>query len=190
MAICTSFSDPTPGRLTVHTSGARPVGSARHEGKVIWESDIDTTELWDSYDWAVINEPTNDYVVGFTNVTVGNGTTIGKFHRSDGFIDAYVKFTLGSTSAVTGNIEISMPRIMTSGLTISSSVQFIDASPLTVYMGGTHNVGTNTIRLFSAQASASASLPFLATSATAPFTWAVSDSFEVYVRYKMDTRYL
>jgi hypothetical protein len=46
----------------------------------------------------------------FTNFTVGNGTVAGKWRRiADKMIFLRAQFTMGSTSAVTGNLGLTIP---------------------------------------------------------------------------------
>ena len=121
-------------------------------------------------------------------VTVGNGTKTAYYCRVNNFVHFYGKFTLGSTSAITGAVQLSLPINMDAFMVAEAQpfglVYFRDASAGTNYLGDCISVGVaNTI--YSSVWSASGTYTQRGnTSATIPFTWAVSDEIKWNLYYK------
>lgn len=104
------------------------------------------------------------------NVTEGNGTWNAKYCQIGKTVFFRAAFTLGSTSVISGRINITLPVTAKTG-TNAFVAQYIKASPLSTYTGfGSYSsttdvpmmtIGTNGINT--------------STSATNPFTWASGD---------------
>lgn len=78
------------------------------------------------------------YTPGYGNLTIGDGVPAGEYMLTNsGLIKVFTRFQFGSTSAVTGNVQVGAP----SGFTLSTSLlQFCefkvwDASTSTLYHG-------------------------------------------------------
>ena len=84
-----------------------------------------------------IGEAMTAYTPTVANFTTGNGTITGSFTRINKMIFATVKITLGSTSAITGNITITNPVTGTagSGSLVSGGGFYFDASTSETYVG-------------------------------------------------------
>jgi len=132
-----------------------------------------------------------DYSTSMTfpgGVTVGNGTKTAFYCRVNNFVHFYGKFTLGSTSAITGPIQLGLPINCDSFMVATGQpfglVYYQDASAGTLVPSDAISVGvattvytsvTNTAGTYASRANASA---------TVPFTWAVSDTFFWNLYYK------
>jgi len=118
-----------------------------------------------------------DYTPTYTNFTLGNGTVTARYARVQDIVVFYVRVVLGSTSSVTGQIQVSLPVTSSSNLTRQSSmVNFLDAGTAN-FTGVATWLSTTTVALNAILASgtyASATT----TSSTIPFTWTTSDEFE------------
>ena len=118
-----------------------------------------------------------DYTPTYTNFTLGNGTVTARYARVQDIVVFYLRVVLGSTSSVTGQIQVSLPVTSSSNLTRQSSmVNFLDAGTAN-FTGvatwlSTTTVGLNAILASGTYASATT------TSSTIPFTWTTSDEFE------------
>ena len=174
------------GGTQICTSATRPSGSSLGSGLEIWETDTNRLLRYDGTGWIIMAEPPVAYTPTLTNLTLGNGTLDYKYHRSDGWIDYYGRFTLGSTSAVTGLPTISIPVASVSQVSLVYTSQFND-SGATVYPAWASINGT-TLQMYALNASGTY-LSVAVPSATVPFTWTTADSIDFGLRYQMTTRY-
>jgi hypothetical protein len=132
------------------------------------------------------------YTPTYAGLTVGNGTIVAKYARVNDFVHVYFSFILGSTSAVTGTIFVTVPVNIDADM-ISSAVggadwvlgncSFTDVSAGSYFFGyASSNIATQ-LRLNitnTASTYAGKSSP----SATVPFTWTTGDSLRFSVIYK------
>lgn len=101
-------------RPGVCTSSTRP--ASPFEGQVIYETDTDKIMSYSGSAWQFVSVPQttepaaySSHTVTWTNVTVGNGTLTARWTQINKKVHYYGKFTLGSTSSVTGQIGIDLP---------------------------------------------------------------------------------
>jgi len=131
--------------------------------------------------WAVpaIGTYTN-YTPTISGLTQGNGTLIARYAQSGKTVVGQVKFTLGSTSSITGGIVVSLP------VTVSGAVQatgnlvdnFAAAYPLGYETAGTSDMYLRAINTSGTYAG------YTNTSSTVPFTWGNTDYFEFFFIYQ------
>lgn len=148
----------------------------------------------------VVGDGTNSQVVGlgewktwtptWTNLTVGNGTQISKYTQIGKTVHYYIKFTLGSTSAVTGASNFTLPitpifttlavdpifghcnlRDVTAGAT-GSFVGFARSAGSDAVFIGVNSVGTGNYIINGAL------------NTTVPFTWAADDVITIFGTYE------
>ena len=185
---CGQYTESAAGRIRVVTSGTRPTGVDRYVGQRIFESDTGRELLYDGTGWVIMSEPTQTYTPALTNVTLGNGTNSGQYHRSDGYVDFATQLVLGSTSAITGAVAIGLP-INAGGLTGGNAMPaqclLFDAS-VGLVLGVALVNGTTAVypSYLSSLAGAATSV-----NTTTPFTWANGDAIWIKGRYRMTTRY-
>ena len=114
-----------------------------------------------------------------SGVTIGNGVGTGAYCQVNDFVHVYGIFTLGSTSAVTGSINVDVPVNINTGMSstnmIHGLVNLFDASTAARVAGGTLYNGTATSVALRAQTANGTYVDNAATSATVPFTWTTSD---------------
>jgi hypothetical protein len=121
-------------------------------------------------------------------VTVGNGTKTAYYCRVNNFVHFYGKFTLGSTSAITGAIQLGLPINCDSFMVATGQpfgfVYYQDASAGTLVTADAISVGVaNTV--YTSVANVAGTYPSrVNVSASIPFTWAVSDTFFWNLYYK------
>lgn len=122
------------------------------------------------------------YTPTVTNGSVGNGTIHGFFRREGTTLHLRIRFTLGSTSTITGALTISLP----SGVTAVAETDGFQLLPAilrdtgtTVYHGiGQVTSGATSITMY-AQGASGTFLTQNAISGTVPHTWASTDVITV-----------
>jgi hypothetical protein len=121
-------------------------------------------------------------------VTVGNGTKTAYYARVNNFVHFYGKFTLGSTSAITGAIQLGLPINMDSFMIATGQpfglVYYQDASAGTLVPADAISVGVANTVYTSLWNTAGTFASRVNVSAGNPFTWAVSDTFFWNLYYK------
>lgn len=129
------------------------------------------------------------WVPTLTGLTLGNGARTAVYSRTGRTIHYYLKVVFGSTSAVTGAVQFTLPVAPSAGRTANadmpSTVQFLDFG--TAQFGGTTvwaSGSTLDIKVWSA---AGTYLVTANLSATIPFTWAISDVVIVTGTYESAT---
>lgn len=122
----------------------------------------------------------SSYTPTWTNLTVGNGTLVAKVARVNNLVHVLGYLTFGSTTVVTGDIDMSVPINMS---TVYSGVfgqpgafmHYFDVSSGTYFIGGVQSVGSSTVVRLRVYNASTAYVAFLSMSATVPFTWATGD---------------
>ena len=161
------------------------------EGMFAYTTDTNTLWLYDGAAWvAAINASSLNGVGSVTpftptwnvNLTVGNGTQSFNYVRVNNLVFISGKFTLGSTSAVLGNISFSTPITSTNqaGITAVGDAFLVDT-------GGGNLLGfvaylSNEFFIQTYVVSATYPQP-VGFAATTPFTWSTGDSFSVNIVY-------
>jgi hypothetical protein len=131
------------------------------------------------------------YTPTYSGFTLGNGTVTAKYCKINDFYHSIGSIVLGSTSAITGNLGISMdanadamyytPTIWAMEM---GTATLIDTSAGAVYYGVVAGANNATVmQLFSQAANATYVGRGLVNGST-PFTWAVSDEIKWNVYYK------
>ena len=114
-----------------------------------------------------------------SGVTIGNGVVTGAYCRVNNFVHLYGKFTLGSTSAVTGSVVFNLPVNVNGTMAIDSmlygTVQFKDVSANGNYPGVASFSGNSSSTAFRVQLANGTFLSQTAATTTFPFTWATGD---------------
>jgi hypothetical protein len=129
------------------------------------------------------------YTPSFSSgVTIGDGVGSGAYCRVNDFVHVYGVFTLGSTSAVTGNIDVDIPVQLNAGMRVINSVygfvNLFDTSTSGRFDGGTLYNGTATSITLRVQTASGTYVTSAALSATVPFTWAVDDKIQWNLYYR------
>ena len=126
----------------------------------------------------------------FANLTVGNGTSSARFSRVNNVVNYYGYFILGSTSAVTGAVNITLPvtaNAIYAGINgiPMGDLEMFDTSASTWYKGEVFSIGSTTVtrtRIWTV--SGTNIVNNSSSSATAPMTWATGDQFLWNIRYE------
>ena len=124
---------------------------------------------------------TTAFTPTLTNITLGNGTLSARHVLINNFVHYEGKISFGSTTAITGTPEISLPFTATQGFQVTGNVVYADSGVAT-YMGFPLSISTTTAVLF-IQNFATAYGSEVAVSATVPFVWGVNDSITWSFKY-------
>lgn len=182
---CVTTSTPYGFALVVSSTTRPTTPPDLSMGRVIFEADTLRTLQYDGTGWVCMSEPAQTYTPSVTSgITVGNGTWTARFHRSDGWADASIVFTLGTTSAITGRIVIGLPY---TGFNVIAVGGTFNDTGLVEYPTKAAS-DSNNIYLDAIDASLTYA-KYAFTSATIPFTWGSTDVILAWARYQMASRY-
>jgi hypothetical protein len=122
------------------------------------------------------------YTPTFTNFTLGNGTVDAQYIEIGKFVFVYGLVILGSTSSVTGQIQVSLP---VTSATMTRQQQFATFTDTgTGNFTGNTSWGTTTLITLNALKTDSTYLSAVNTSSTVPFTWTNTDQFAFGLMYE------
>lgn len=113
-----------------------------------------------------------DFTPSWTNLTVGNGTTIARYTQIGKMVHFYVQFTMGSTSAMGNGPYLTVPVTNRSGVMQSGHIGF----------ARNETIGPNYVLETHINSSGRVYLTVLGGNdftATYPFTWATNDWFAI-----------
>jgi len=126
----------------------------------------------------------------FANVTVGNGTSGARFSRVNNVVNYYGYFALGTTSAVTGIVNIDLPVAARAiygtinGLPMGD-LSYYDSSIATWFKGEVFSIGSTTsVRTRVWTTSGTNLIANNSANTTLPFTWATGDYFRFSAFYE------
>ena len=147
-------------------------------GDVLTAADLNAIGTW------------TDYTATFGGITAGNGTVnYSHYVQLNNLVIAKAQFTLGSTSSVTGLIDISLPVTASepSGepQVTSGYGRIFDSSTSSVYWCVPYIVSTTQARIY-VTATTSTYAYRANTSATVPMSWSTNDSIQAVVIYQVD----
>lgn len=127
------------------------------------------------------------WVPTWTNVTVGNGTVTAKYIQVGKTVIAKLTLQFGSTSAVSGDAQFTLPVTSTAVVTANSAVighaLYTDDSASNGSYGYVAHSST-TGGAFRVLGAAGTYLTLATTSSTVPFTWATSDVLNATLLYE------
>ena len=153
-----------------------------NEGMVTYIEANDHLTIYNGTAWIVFDTKTTTYTPTFTNFTLGNGViNHARYWKLGKIVYLVVDVTLGTTSAVTGQITISFPS------TAFGSAHNQGACEMSI--GGTTYVGSlrgssSTTFFLNALGVAGTYATRTATSATIPATWGSGSRFSVWTMYE------
>jgi hypothetical protein len=170
------FADATARDAAFGGTGEKTLA----EGQMCYlESPTETLQFYNGSAWitfggAYIDVSSTQTFSGFTK---GNATVLSKYTKIGDFVHFFGAVTLGSTSSITGSLDVVLPITAEGGFLYNPSASLVwDNSPGTLYPGITINVSTTSLRfvvlLVNGTYASNSDV-----SATVPFTWAVNDGF-------------
>jgi hypothetical protein len=154
------------------------------QGQLTYLLDVNRYESWSGSAWIQVITPGAwvAYTPTLTGFTLGNGTLIARFTRIGKTVHSVVEVILGSTSSVTGWLQVTVPLNVFSGSVPNMFVQFQEAGVATMPGFGLF-LGTRTVGLLAIQTAGTYGTQAVP-SATVPFTWGTGDKFTLAATYE------
>ena len=123
-----------------------------------------------------IGEATAAYTPTITNGALGNGTITGFFTRVNKLVFGSVKFALGSTSTITGQLQFSLPVTAStnSATLLIGPAYFYDNSTATTYDCRSYRLSTTNLSLFAENSSGIYGI-LVVVNATVPVAYGAGD---------------
>lgn len=113
-----------------------------------------------------------DYTPSFTNLTVGNGTLVGRYSQSGKTVKFKVSLVFGSTTSITASsaVRVSVPVTAASGRHVVAAYYLDSGARHWCAVGVIGDVSSTDVNLKSPDSVASGDV-----AQTAPFTWTTND---------------
>jgi len=164
--------------MTFSSSSARDtaLSGVLTEGMHTYQTDTDRVTVYDGAAWQVVSSPWAAYTPSLANASNGNGTLSFRY-RYAGFKTVQVRgsWLLGSTSSITGLVGFGYPDSVTPASIRSLGVAWLEDATSVDFIGSCQSASS--IFVYSPG--------ILPTSATSPFTWAVSDGITVDITFEI-----
>ena len=159
------------------------------EGMQVYQLDDDAKYVYTGSEWLAFDTKWQTYTPTLTNLTLGSGTSVGKYKRSGKDCEIDYVFTLGAGSAVGSNPEVTLPfNRVASGYgtdflqpAIGNAVIVDEASA--AYPGSVTTSQTK-FRMYAHTASGTYTT-LSAITATVPFTFGSTDQLGARFKYQM-----
>lgn len=172
---------------TVGYEANRPAATPANIGLHYFATDTLREWICDGTGWIIMFEPNQTWNPTFTNFTLGNGTIQAHYKRENGWCDIQGLCTLGSTSAMSGDLRISLPFNA-----LNDNVTYYKGHALQTGVNefpcfiASNVPNTFAIRSLNVAGTYAVQAPF---SASVPFTWTTGVQFFFAGRYPMASRY-
>ena len=161
-------ADDTPARLAVGTDGQVLTADSTAATGLAWATAGTPTYTWTTY------TPSN------LGITVGNGTQTARYVKIGKTVFLSYKFSLGSTSAVSGSVYVGTPS--TVGSASSCAVIITDAG--TANYAGTGWCANSDTSVLVRPIKTSTTYGELNDSLGSLFTWTTNDDFAFFITYE------
>lgn len=164
------------------TSATRP--GAPDPGQPIYETDTNRWLLWneDVSGWVIAFAPPAQFTPTWINVSVGNGSTSGRYSIANGLMHWSVRLSFGSTTSVSGTIGVQMPVGFTGNVTDGPNMGMWmandDSASAMRFAGASISASTANIadRIGGPQNAGGNNGVSLGWDAASPMTWTTTDS--------------
>lgn len=171
------------------TTAARDAAiTSPFEGQFAYSLADDSYYVYSGSAWIPYNITWKSYTPTINNVTLGSGYTLSASYCQIGkLVQVNFYFALGSTSAVTGDVNFSLPLNQASSNRSGSAgvATVVDASPATRYAGTVLLSGTPGYAFIRVMNASGTYVTNTALSSSIPIaTWATSDSISANVIYE------
>lgn len=139
-----------------------------------------------------IEQEWQDWTPTWTNLTVGNGTTTAKYTQIGKTVHYYIKFTLGSTSAIGSPPKYTLPitpilsTIAVDPILGHCSLRDVTAGGAGSFVGYARAAGSGEAFIGVNILGAGNYINNVGLSATTPFTWATDDVIAIFGTYEAE----
>lgn len=157
------------------------------EGMLTYQEGSDHLTVYNGSAWIPFDTTWTTYTPTLNNVTLGTGYTLSAAYAQIGkTVVVQFYFALGSTSAITGDMNFSLPVNQASSNRSASvgTCVVTDSSPATRYPGTVLLSGTPGYAFIRVGNAAGTYLTQVAVSSTVPMTWATADSISTTIIYQ------
>lgn len=156
--------------------------TAPTEGMVTYQEASDHLTIYNGTAWIPFDTKITTYTPTFTNFTLGNGViNQARYWKLGKIIFLVVDVSLGTTSSVTGQIQVSLPSTAYASALNQGSLEMTIAG--TTYIGSLRGVSTTVTGLNAINASATYATR-TTISATIPGTWGSGSRFSLWTMYE------
>ncbi len=158
------------------------------EGMQVYQLDDDAKYVYTGSEWLAFDTKWQTYTPTLTNLTLGSGTSVGKYKRSGKDCEIDYVFTLGAGSAVGSNPEVTLPFTRASGYgtnllqPLDGTAFFVDEGNATYNGCVTSSTAQFRVYCIATGFSAGSLSP---TSAANPFTFGSTDQLGARFKYQM-----
>jgi hypothetical protein len=150
------------------------------EGMVTYQEGSNHLTVYTGTEWVTFDTAWTTYTPTFTNFTLGNGTVTAQYFKVGKMVTVQVAVTLGTTSAVSGLIGVSLP------VAFASADRFVGYARGSVVINYImHVIGVGAIMNLYAISTSGAYAATTNTSATIPNTWANTHKFFITATYEV-----
>ena len=150
------------------------------EGMFTYQQGSDHYTIYNGTTWVTFDTAWSTYTPTFANFTLGNGTATAQYFRVGNMVTAQVQVTLGSTSAVSGLIGVSLP------VAYAATARFVGYARATAVINYImHVIPSGANMALYAVSTSGAYAATTNTSATVPNTWAAGHTFFITATYEV-----
>ena len=152
------------------------------------DTDIPTEKAVKTYVDTEIGDAWASWTPTYANLTVGNGTVVAKYNQIGKTITCRLRVKLGSTSAMTGALVVSLPVTSVDYTGASGCHQYLGIAAFldseTLQINGLAMADSTTTIQLRVQNSSSTYGAVTTISSTIPWTWAENDEFSATFTYE------
>lgn len=196
LAADTAFSvlyQPLNSNLTSIRSGIGAPAGTGTNGDQYYDTAAKRLYRSDGVGWIIMQEPEQTYTPLLVNITLGSPgqQNVGRYTRSNGWVDFDWQVILGTGGTVTGNVSITAPVSISRMNRYAMAVRLLD-SGVDNYRGMNEAIAaSNVINIYCTGGTSSTGLERASIlAASAPFPWTAGDGIIASGRAKMNTPYL
>lgn len=121
----------------------------------------------------------------YTGLSVGNGTVTARYNQIGKMVHAEFIFVLGSTSSISGSINVSLPVTAKVGGSLSAGPTAVFLDTGVAFYGAIPVIsGSGTLAELFAVYAGSTYATYAITTSSVPFTWGTNDSISFNITYE------
>jgi len=153
------------------------------EGMTTYLEDSDRYDFWTGSAWNQVVTPGAwiAYTPTLTGITIGNGTVTAKYSRVGKTVNVSILIVLGSTSSITGVIQVGIPLTRAANSIPNTTISFDDTN-VAIWPGFAFEAAS-VIQCLALLATGTYAAQ-AGTSATVPFTWGTGDKINIATTYE------
>lgn len=145
------------------------------EGQIAYLEDTDSLFVYDGAAWKQFDTTTTAFTPTWSGLTIGNGSTSGRYCRLGSMVYLRATFTRGSTSTQSGQLTMTLPVNAASGMVgfTVGNIRIIDTGT-NIFYGCCNILNTSTLEFITYRSDTQYVTQSLVV-AGEPMTWATND---------------